>query len=70
MCTALKAYLNIHIKKREYRNDTKGKETRLGWGEAHNVCKECMGITPLRDTHTSGGVGQAHRRVRAYEKVT
>ena len=32
----------LRIKKREYRD---GKETRPGWGEAHNVYKACVGIT-------------------------
>ena len=27
------------------RNGIKSKETRLGWGEAHNVRKACLGIT-------------------------
>ena len=34
----------IQIKKREYRDGIKSKETRLGWGEAHNVYKACVGI--------------------------
>ena len=29
----------LRIKKREYRDDIKSKETRLGWGEAHNARK-------------------------------
>ena len=33
------------LKKREYRDGIKSKETRPGWGEAHNVYKACVGIT-------------------------
>ena len=32
------------IKKREYRDSIKRRETRPGWGEAHNVYKACVGI--------------------------
>ena len=35
----------LWIKKREYRDGIKSKETRLGCGEAHNVRKACIGIT-------------------------
>ena len=35
----------LQIKKREYRDGIKSKETRLGWEEAHNVCKACMYVS-------------------------
>ena len=35
----------LQIKKREYRDGIKSKETRPGWGEAHNVYKACVGTT-------------------------
>ena len=35
----------LRIKKREYRDGIKSKETRLESGEAHNVRKACIGIT-------------------------
>ena len=31
----------LRIKKWEYGDGIKSKETRPGWGEAHNVCKAC-----------------------------
>ena len=35
----------LRIIKREYRDGIKSKETRPGWGKAHNVYKACVGIT-------------------------
>ena len=35
----------LRIKKREYRDGIKSRETRPGWGEAHNVYKACVGTT-------------------------
>ena len=35
----------IRIKKREYRDGIKSRETRPGWWEAHNVYKACVGTT-------------------------
>ena len=35
----------ILIKKREYRDGIKSRETRPGWGEAHNVYNACVGTT-------------------------
>ena len=35
----------LWIKKREYRDGIKSRETRPGWGEAHNVYKTCVGTT-------------------------
>ena len=35
----------LRIKKREYRDGIKSRETRPGWGEAHNVYKPCVGTT-------------------------
>ena len=35
----------LRIKKREYTDGIKSKETRPGWGEAHSVYKACVGTT-------------------------
>ena len=35
----------LQIKKREYRDGIKSRETRPGWWEAHNVYKVCVGTT-------------------------
>ena len=35
----------LRIKKREYRDGIKSRETRPGWWEAHNVYKACVGTT-------------------------
>ena len=35
----------LKIQKREYRDGIKSRETRPGWGEAHNVYKACVGTT-------------------------
>ena len=32
----------LRIKKREYRDGIKSKETRPGWGEVHNACVGIM----------------------------
>ena len=37
--------LNLRIKKREYSDGIKSRETRPGWCEAHNVYKACVGTT-------------------------
>ena len=45
----MRTILHIHTSKinilQYYRDGIKSKETRVGWGEAHNVRKACMGIT-------------------------
>ena len=41
----VREYFLYKIKKREYRDGIKSKETRPGWGEAHNVYKTCVGTT-------------------------
>ena len=36
---------SIKIKRGNIGMALKSKETRPGWGEVHNVCKACVGIT-------------------------
>ena len=45
-CPSQSMYIKIlQIKKREYRDGIKSRETRPGWCEAHNIYKACVGTT-------------------------